>query len=400
MKKKVLVILMAAMLIAVAVLSGCSSSEPSESTSTESAAESSTEASAEASTEDTAEASASEEPSEESSEESSASTDGEAEAHATQEVAVAEVANDALIKAAKESGNVTVGMSIPQLENPYFVSVMNGVQAQCDEFGYTLNVVDAGYDVAKQVSDFENFLSQGVTAVIACPIDSNALDSVTKQMNEAGIIVISFAQLVPNANAIFTLDEYTYGTVIGKNAADWINEHLDGKGNVLIISQDNVEAVVKRADGIQDTILELAPESVIVDRQAGDNPESGMRIAEDVMSAHPEVNVITGNNDAGPLGAVEAVYGMNLPAETLETFYVGGADATPEAVSKMGEEGSIYRATVDLAPYQTGIDCVDAIHDIVESGTMPTGADVKTAFFPTDPVWQEDVQNGWKPQGS
>ena len=29
------------------------------------------------------------------------------------------------------------------------------------------------------------------------------------------------------------------------------NEKLDGKGNVLIISQDNVESVVKRADGIQ-----------------------------------------------------------------------------------------------------------------------------------------------------
>ena len=36
-------------------------------------------------------------------------------------------------------------------------------------------------------------------------------------MNEKGIIVISFAQLVPNANAIFTVDEYSYGQVIGEN---------------------------------------------------------------------------------------------------------------------------------------------------------------------------------------
>ena len=400
MKRKVLVFVMAALLVTMVALTGCSSTESTESASTESSTEASTEASAEATEEESAETSAEASASEEPSEEASAASDDEVDAHATQEVAVAEVSNDEIIKAAKESGNVTIGMSIPQLENPYFVSVMNGVQAQCDEYGYSLNVVDAGYDVAKQVSDFENFLSQGVTAVIACPIDSNALDAVTKQMNEAGIVVISFAQLVPNANAIFTLDEYTYGTVIGENAAKWINEKLDGKGNVLIISQDNVEAVVKRADGIQDKILELAPDSVIIDRQAGDNPESGMRITEDVMSAHPEVNVITGNNDAGPLGAVEAVYGMNLPAETLETFYVGGADATPEAVSKMAEDGSIYRATVDLAPYQTGIDCVNAIHDIVESGTMPTGSEVKTSFFPTDPVWQEDVLNGWTSAGS
>lgn len=407
MKRRLSVAILAALMIVVFAFTACSSTpaDSSESASAETSTEASAEASEEASTEaspeesaaETAEASEAAEASEEASDDTSAD---EPDAKATQEVAVAAVANNEKIAAAKESGQVTIGMSIPQLENPYFVSVMNGVQKQCDEYGYTLNVVDAGYDVAQQVADFENFLSQGVNAVIACPIDSNALDSVTKQMNEAGIIVISFAQLVPNANAIFTLDEYTYGTVIGKNAADWINDKLDGKGNVLIISQDNVEAVVKRADGIQDTIEELCPDAVIVDRQAGDNPESGMRITEDVMSAHPEVNVITGNNDAGPLGAVEAVYGLNLPAETLETFYVGGADATPEAIDKMGQEGSIYRATVDLAPYQTGIDCVNAIHDIIESGEMPTGDAVKTSFFPNDPVWQEDVLNGWKPAGA
>ena len=47
---------------------------------------------------------------------------------------------------------------------------------------------------------------------------------------------------------------------------------------------------------IQDKITELCPEAVIVARQAGDNPEKGMQITEDVMQQHPEVNVITGNN--------------------------------------------------------------------------------------------------------
>ena len=52
---------------------------------------------------------------------------------------------------------VVIGMSISQLANPYFVSVMNGVQARAEELGYEVIVVDAQYDVAKQVSDFENF---------------------------------------------------------------------------------------------------------------------------------------------------------------------------------------------------------------------------------------------------
>lgn len=292
---------------------------------------------------------------------------------------------------ASAEGKVVIGMSIPQLANPYFVSVMNGVQARCDELGYELIVVDAGYDVAKQVSDFENFRNQGVSCVIACPIDSNALIAPTEQLQADGIPVITFAQIIDNANAIFTLDEYSYGVVIGTNAAKWINEKLDGKAEVLIISQDNVESVVARGNGIQDTIEELCPEAVIVARQAGDNPTKGMEITENIMQQYPNVRVITGNNDSGPLGAYEAILGMGLDEQAMSEFYIGGGDATPEACAKMLEEGSIYRATVDLAPYQTGIDCVNMLAEFIANG-IPEEAPV--SYFKCEPVWQEDVVSG------
>ena len=189
----------------------------------------------------------------------------------------------AMICSASAEDKVTVGMSIPQLANPYFVSVMNGVQAACDEYGYELTVVDAQYDAAKQVSDFENFDNMGVDCVIACPIDSNALVAPTDALKAGGAIVISYAQIIENANAILPLGEYEYGVAIGTNAANWINEQLGGEAEVIIISQDNVEAVVERGNGIQDTIEALCPNAKIVARQAGDNPTKGMEITENVM---------------------------------------------------------------------------------------------------------------------
>ena len=300
----------------------------------------------------------------------------------------------AVIADTNSDGEVTIGMSIPQLANPYFVAVMNGAQDTCDKLGYKLTVVDAGYDVAKQVSDFENFGNQGVDAVIACPIDSNALVTVVDQLHAKGIIVVSFAQVIENANAIFTLDEYSYGCIIGENAAKWINEKLGGEADVLIISQDNVEAVVKRGDGIQETIEKLCPNAKIVARQAGDNPEKGMQITEDIMQQYPNVKVIVGNNDAGPLGAYEAIVGMG---KNTDDFFIGGADATPEAIQKMKENGSVYRATVDIAPYGTGKDCVNAIADFIANG-IPDKPEISS--FAMIPVWQEDVLAGWTPQGS
>lgn len=300
----------------------------------------------------------------------------------------------AMICSASADEKITIGMSIPQLANPYFVSVMNGVQAACDEYGYELTVVDAQYDTAKQVSDFENFRSMDVDCVIACPIDSNALVAPTDALKEDGAVVISFAQIIENANAILTLDEYTYGVAIGTNAATWINEKLGGEAEVIIISQDNVEAVVARGNGIQDTIEELCPNAKIVARQAGDNPTKGMEITENVMQQYPDVRVITGNNDSGPLGAYEVIMSMNLPEEEMEKFYIGGGDATPEALAKMQDEGSVYRATVDIGPYQTGLDAVNTLKDFLENG-IPEEAPV--SYFKLEPVWQEQVLSGEYP---
>ncbi|MEF9896525.1 MAG: substrate-binding domain-containing protein, partial [Clostridia bacterium] len=147
-----------------------------------------------------------------------------------------------------------------------------------------------------------------------------------------------------------------------------------------------------RGNGIEDTIKKLCPNAEIVARQAGDNPTKGMEITENIMQQYPDLKVITGNNDSGPLGAYEAVVGMG---KATEDFYIGGGDATPEAQAKMKEENSIYRATVDLGPYDTGLDCVTCIADFLKNG-IPEKAPV--AYFRMIPVWQEDVISGAFPK--
>jgi ribose transport system substrate-binding protein len=116
-----------------------------------------------------------------------------------------------------------------------------------------------------------------------------------------------------------------------------------------------------------------------------------MEITENIMQQYPDVRVITGNNDSGPLGAYEAILGLGLPQEELDKFYIGGGDATPEAIAKMKEENSIYRATVDLGPFDTGMDCVTTLADFLENG-VPEEAPVN--YFRMIPVLQEDVLSG------
>lgn len=295
---------------------------------------------------------------------------------------------DSSEQASKSDKKLRFAFSIMQLDNPYFISVKKGFEDKCKELGIEPIAVDSKYDVAKQVNDVENLILQGVDAIMISPIDQRALQPLVDKAKEKGIVVLSEAQPIDNAHGIYTIDEYEYGVAIGKNAAKWINEKLNGKAEVIIISQDNVEPVIQRGNGIEDTIKKLCPEAKIVARQAGDTPEKGMKIVESVLQRNPNVKVITGNNDSGALGGYEAVKALGMDTED---FYVGGADATPEAIAKMKEPGSVYRATVDIMPYETGIECVEIMYKYVQEGPPE---EPEVFYMKMKPVWQEDVLSG------
>lgn len=278
--------------------------------------------------------------------------------------------------------------SVMILDNPYFIAVKNGFEDRCKELGVESIVVDAKYDVAKQVSDIENMILSEVDAMMIAPIDQNALQILVETAKGEGIAIVAEAQPIDNAHGLYIVNEYEYGVAIGTNAATWINEKLNGKAEVIIISQDNVEPVIQRGNGIQDTIEKMCPGATIVARQAGDSPEKGMKIVESVLQTHPNVKVIVGNNDSGALGGYEAVkaLGLNTP-----DFFVGGADATAEALAKMIEPDSVYRATVDILPYESGAYVADMLYRYVTEGTP---VDQEIVWMTMTPVWQDDLLNG------
>ena len=72
-------------------------------------------------------------------------------------------------------------------------------------------------------------------------------------------------------------------------------------------------------------------------------------------------------------------------------YLVGGADATAEAIAKMKEENSVYRATVDIFPYQTGMNCAEGMMRYLKNGTPD---ETETFYFDMSPVLQDDVLSG------
>ncbi|MHB1345915.1 MAG: sugar ABC transporter substrate-binding protein [Candidatus Humimicrobiaceae bacterium] len=274
--------------------------------------------------------------------------------------------------------------SVAILDNPYFVEVANGFKDRCKELGIEAIISDAKYDSATQLSQFETYISSGVDAICAAPVDANGLQDVVKKAKDKGIIVVAEAQGINNADGNVIVNDYDYGVVNGGNAAKWINEKLGGKASVLLITLDNVEAVKLRGNGMADTIQKLCPDAKIVARQYAETTEKAMNITETILQAHPEVNVIDCVNDQHAIGALEATKNMNIKDPN---FFIGGADNTQEARAKMVEAGSYFRVTIDIDPYGTGKKCVDVMMDYIKNGSKG-----ETFYFKMTPVWQQDIK--------
>ena len=294
------------------------------------------------------------------------------------------VAGNASAQSKKPNSQLKFAFSVMIMDNPYFIAVKKGFEDRCKELGIQAIVNDAKYDAATQFSQVENYTAMGVDAIVVAPVDSKSIMSAVDKAKAKKIIVLSEAQGIDNADANVIVNDYDYGVAGGKNAAKWINEKLGGKAEVAIVAQDNVEAVIKRGNGIEDTIKKLSPNAKVVARQTGDTPELAMKIAETVMQAHPNIKVWQCVNDSGALGVYQAIKAMG---KNTADFYVGGADATAEALAKMKEPDSIYRATVDIDPYGTGKKCVDVALDYLRNGVKH-----ETFYFEMKPIWQSSLK--------
>ncbi len=265
----------------------------------------------------------------------------------------------------QDDGSMKFGYTTMDLANPYFVTVTNGVKDRAAELGIEVTVHDAKSDAASQVTAIENFIAQGMDAIIVSPIDPRACEQLVKMAHDAGIPFINPHQLIEGNDANINLKDFDYGYAGGTIAGEWIANEMGGEAEVAILGFPQMEALIERANGIKAGILEKAPKAKIISEQSANTPEQGMQAAETIMQAHPGVKVICGTNDAGALGAMEAVKAMGMDSAD---FCITGLDATGEALAKMKQDGSIYRGTVDIDPYGTGKLIIDVALDVIENG--------------------------------
>ncbi len=255
----------------------------------------------------------------------------------------------------------TIAVIPKGLTHDFWQSVRRGAEKAGSEF--SVNIKWDGpqkeNDASGQIGVVENAINQKVDGIVLAPLDKAALVGVIKKAGDAKIPITIFdsaADVGEDAYVSFVATDNKKG---GELAAMRMGEILGGKGKVgLIPNQANSASTMEREEGFEETLKAKFPGITLVKATLADSDAiKAIRVAEDLLSANPDIVGMFGSCEPCAVGALQAAKNKNL----LSKIKVIGFDNTKlmdNAVSK-GEMDSL----VVQNPAKMGYEGVKSLID-------------------------------------
>jgi ribose transport system substrate-binding protein len=260
---------------------------------------------------------------------------------------------------AKDDGELKVGLSMNTLNNPFFVAVKEGAEAQAKEKGVDLVITDAQNDPGKQLADVENLLQQNIDVLIIDPTDSDAIAEGVKKANDADIPVFTIDR---NSNGGEVITHIGFDALLSGNiAGNFLKDALSGEGKIVEIQGilgTNVGQL--RSEGFNQIMSETPGFEVVAQQAANFDRGEAMKVMEDILQANPEIDGVYAANDEMALGALAAIEA----AGRLDEITLIGCDAVDPAIEAI-KSGKL-EATIAEPPFFLGKEAIDTALKIAD----------------------------------
>lgn len=199
------------------------------------------------------------------------------------------------------------------------------------EPGVELIMVDSKEDVATQLGQVENFVTQGLDAIVLVAANTDATDPMTKAAQDAGIPLV-YVNRKPSNLPEGVVYAGSDSIDAGRFQAQWLADKLGGKGNCVIMNGNlTQEAAQKRTEGVKE-IFAKYPDIKITKEDTGNwSRAEGLALMENWLSTGDQIDCVASNNDEMAIGAIQAIEA----AGKLGQILVGGVDASPDALDEM-----------------------------------------------------------------
>ena len=215
------------------------------------------------------------------------------------------------------------------LNNTFQSSMDEKFSELCKEAGISYTCLDPDYDLNTQLSQLSDVANSGYDAVFIIPVDSAGITSGLAEISEAGIPIfnVDTAVIEEDIDTFVTqfvgTNAFMAGQLVGEQMA---KDYPDG-ADIAILDFPSNESCVDRVNGFLEGLGENKDKFNIVAQQDGEAAlDASLSLAEDIITANPDIAAFFCINDPSALGAAAAIKAANKTGE----IGVYSIDASPD----------------------------------------------------------------------
>lgn len=242
-----------------------------------------------------------------------------------------------------------------------FVSILRtqmihelGVQDMKGQFS------DAKGDVALQVQQVEDFINQGVDAIILNPVDTQGVLPMINAAKQAGIplVFVNRKPEVPLTGAMAYVGSDSAQS--GKMQIEALGKIMNYRGNIAILmgALSNEEAR-ERTRAIEEFVAQHKDMKVIEKQTAKWQRNEAVDVVSTWLLNGTQINAVVANNDEMAIGAI-----MALNQAKKKDVLVAGIDGTPDGLQFVKNGEMVVTVFQDAKAQATG--AVKVAHEMIE----------------------------------
>ncbi len=183
--------------------------------------------------------------------------------------------------------NSTLGLIVPNLENPFYSKLSRGVIQTAEKNGYRVIVCESKFSLGIGEKYLKILIGRGVDGLLIATLDLN--DTIVKKLNNIGehFVIMTCKLDIPGINYVIANDYEA-----GRKVAEYIINL--GHKNIAFLKGPDVYSSNERLDRV-----------------------SAYEVTLELLKENNDITAIIGNNDYAAIGAIKAIeeLGLNIPKD-------------------------------------------------------------------------------------
>ncbi|MDP2571324.1 substrate-binding domain-containing protein [Vibrio penaeicida] len=270
----------------------------------------------------------------------------------------------ALVPRVYASSDYSIGVSVADLTNPYFVKMIKSIKSEVAELpNKSIDVIvrSSAYDLDRQIQQIESFIDKKVDLIMLVASDELAIAPAVIRAQRAGIRVIAVDVRASGADVTITTDNIQAGEISCLNLVNKLNE----KGKVLIINGPPVSASLDRVAGCK-SVLNDYPDIELLDANLNGTGsyDGGLEAMAYALHAYEKIDGVFAINDPTALGAEQALL------QSGAHVWITSVDGAPLVIEALKENRQNWLGTAAQFPAQMSSKAVQIGLELIGGGKV------------------------------